>query len=76
MSIKESVLWFNNRHMGILPFEGVFQDGPGTDIDRAYLVSPFLENGTVSDFLKLRPDLDRRLLVCAPSQDPTIRTRN
>lgn len=66
MSIKESVLWFNIRHAGILPFEGVFQIG--ADMDRAYLVSPFLEYGTVTDFVRSHQDVDRRLLVCTPSK--------
>lgn len=65
MTIKESVLWFNCRHAGILPFEGLLQTG--ADMERAYLVSPFLEYGTVADFIQSHPDVDRCLLVRIPT---------
>lgn len=61
MWIKEAVLWFNHRHPGIIPFEGILQVGPSPN--STYLVSPFLEHGTVPDFLNLHPHVDRRLLV-------------
>ena len=59
--IKEMIIWYNHRHPNILPFEGVFQ--LGNDFETAYLVSPFCVNGTVVEYLKRYPSVERRLLV-------------
>jgi serine/threonine protein kinase len=55
------IIWHNHRHPNLLPFEGVFQ--PNNDFEEVYLVSPFLENGTVVEYLENHPDVERRLLV-------------
>jgi hypothetical protein len=60
--IKETIIWYNHRHPNLLPFEGVFQ--PDNDFRDVFLVSPFLENGTVVEYLRNYPSVERRLLVC------------
>ena len=45
----------------LLPFEGVFQ--PDQDFGKVYMVSPFLANGTIVEYLKRYPDVERCLLV-------------
>ncbi|KAJ2914079.1 hypothetical protein MD484_g6347, partial [Candolleomyces efflorescens] len=58
---RETIIWYNYRHPNLLPFEGVFQ--PDNDLVKVYLVSPFLSNGTVVEYLKKYPDVERRLLL-------------
>ena len=59
--VREMIIWHNHRHPNLLPFEGVFR--PDNDFKEVYLVSPFLENGTVVEYLENRPNGERRLLV-------------
>ena len=59
--IKETIIWYNHHHPNLLPLEGVFQ--ANNDFGKAYLVSPFLANGTVVEYLKRYPNVERRLLV-------------
>jgi serine/threonine protein kinase len=59
--IREMIIWHNHRHPNLLPFEGVFR--PNNNFGEIYLVSPFLENGTVAQYLENHPDVERRLLV-------------
>ncbi|KAJ2922872.1 hypothetical protein H1R20_g14227, partial [Candolleomyces eurysporus] len=59
--IREMIIWYNHRHPNLLPFEGVFQ--PDDDFERVYLVSPYHANGTVMEYLKKYPSVERRLLL-------------
>ncbi|RXW24276.1 hypothetical protein EST38_g1558 [Candolleomyces aberdarensis] len=59
--IREMIIWYNHRHPNLLPFEGIFQ--PDDSFEKAYLVSPFYANGTVVEYLKRYPSVERRLLV-------------
>jgi hypothetical protein len=60
---REAVIWANHRHVGVLPFLGVFQREDDAYDSGLYLVSPFLEHGTILDYLNARPISNRRLLV-------------
>ncbi|RXW24296.1 hypothetical protein EST38_g1563 [Candolleomyces aberdarensis] len=59
--IREMIIWYNHRHPNLLSFEGVFQ--PDDNFEKAYLVSPFYANGTVVEYLKSHPSVERRLLL-------------
>ncbi|TEB30392.1 kinase-like protein, partial [Coprinellus micaceus] len=60
---REAVIWANHPHTGILPFLGVYQNGSGVFDSGLYLVSPFMEHGTITEFLASFPGVDRRLLL-------------
>jgi hypothetical protein len=70
MSIREAIVWANCDHPGLLPFEGTLL--ADSDPERVYLVSPFLEFGTVVSYLVANPDVDRRLLVRTPALAPGL----
>jgi serine/threonine protein kinase len=58
---SEAVIWRQLLHPNILPFYGVYHlpnQGP-----RVCLVSPWMENGNIRQFLKQYPDIDRTRLV-------------
>ncbi|RXW18016.1 hypothetical protein EST38_g7838 [Candolleomyces aberdarensis] len=59
--IRETIIWYNLRHPNLLSFEGIFQ--PDGNFEKAYLVSPFYANGTVVEYLKSHPSVERRLLL-------------
>ncbi|KAJ2925785.1 hypothetical protein H1R20_g11314, partial [Candolleomyces eurysporus] len=59
--IRETIIWYNHPHPNLLPFEGVFR--PDNDFGKVYLVSPFLVNGTVVQYLKKHPNVRRLLLL-------------
>ncbi|RXW17088.1 hypothetical protein EST38_g8758 [Candolleomyces aberdarensis] len=59
--IRETIIWHNHRHPNLLPFKGIFQ--PDDNFEKAYLVSPFYANGTVVEYLKSQPSVERRLLL-------------
>jgi len=46
------------EHRNILPFYGV-----STDVADLCLVFPWCENGSIVDYLKRKPDIDRFTLV-------------
>ncbi|KAG5351161.1 hypothetical protein C0989_007706 [Termitomyces sp. Mn162] len=58
---REVVPWAQICHENVLPFYGIFSlnDGYG----RFGIVSPYLKNGNVVDFLKRHPDADRPFLI-------------
>ncbi|KAG9022467.1 hypothetical protein FS837_006340 [Tulasnella sp. UAMH 9824] len=56
---REAATWRNLRHPHILKFLGTFRrDG------HIYLVSPFINNGTLVEYLSLRPHTNRIRLLC------------
>ncbi|TDL15146.1 kinase-like protein, partial [Rickenella mellea] len=57
----EAVVWRQLKHRNILPFYGIFK-GHDT-FDHLCLVSPWMNAGTVLNFLKHSPDSDRIALV-------------
>lgn len=60
---REAVIWANHRHAGVLPFLGIYYNDESAFDSGLYLVSPFMEHGTVVEFLSTFPGVDRRLLV-------------
>ncbi|RDB27522.1 Serine/threonine-protein kinase STY8 [Hypsizygus marmoreus] len=58
---REGVLWGQLSHINVLPFYGIYRLGDSRN--RIGLVSPWMENGNVNEFLRKNPDADRRLLV-------------
>lgn len=58
---REAVLWGQLAHPNVLPFYGIYRLGDTRN--RIGLVSPWLENGNVEEFLEKHPDADRRLLI-------------
>lgn len=58
---KEVVTWKALRHPNVLPLIGVTMDG----IHFA-MVSEWMENGTINQFVEKNPDADRLGLVCSP----------
>jgi serine/threonine protein kinase len=58
---KEALLWGHLSHANILPFYGIYhlEDTHG----RISFVSPWMENGNVTEYLKTHPLANRLLLV-------------
>ena len=58
---KEALLWGHLSHPNILPFYGIYhlKDTQG----RISFVSPWMENGNVTEYLKRHPLANRLLLV-------------
>ena len=58
---KEALLWGHLSHPNILPFYGIYhlEDAHG----RISFVSPWMENGNVTEYLKKHPLANRLLLV-------------
>jgi serine/threonine protein kinase len=58
---KEALLWGHLSHPNILPFYGIYhlEDTHG----RISFVSPWMENGNVTEYLKRHPLANRLLLV-------------
>ncbi|KAF9450874.1 kinase-like protein [Macrolepiota fuliginosa MF-IS2] len=59
-SVKEMLLWANASHDNVLPFYGIYRDEAA---GRPCLVSPWMENGNLHEYLKRHPDAPRALLV-------------
>ncbi|RDB28781.1 Serine/threonine-protein kinase HT1 [Hypsizygus marmoreus] len=58
---KEAILWRHLRHPHVLPFYGVCQ-WPGAPL-RVCLVSPWMENENIVQYLQKNPHADRRALI-------------
>ena len=58
---KEAILWSRLSHPNLLPFYGIYylEDNHG----RVCLVSPWMNNGNIKDYLPENPRVDRILLV-------------
>lgn len=61
--MREIIIWGQLQHPNILPFYGVYHLNDAEE--RICLVSPWMENGTLVDYLKACPDANRLLLVCS-----------
>lgn len=61
MAAKEAVLWGQLHHPNILPFYGIYY----LDDNRKQkcLVSPWMDNGNISVFLKRNPPVPRKPFV-------------
>ncbi|EIW81847.1 kinase-like protein [Coniophora puteana RWD-64-598 SS2] len=55
---REAAIWRYLRHPNVLPFLGAVYNG--TEI---HVVTPFMENGSVMDYLERNPDVDRVRLI-------------
>lgn len=55
------MLWAQLSHPNVLPFYGIYRLGDTRN--RIGLVSAWMHNGNVNEFLEKNPDTDRRLLV-------------
>ena len=63
--IREAMIWRDLNHPNIVPFMGVH--GFEGDRKQMCLVSPWMENGNLLQFLKGNPEVDRKTqqtLVC------------
>ena len=58
---REAVLWGQLSHSNLLPFYGIYR--LEDTHRRICLVSPWMENGNVNDFLEKEPDFPRISLV-------------
>lgn len=58
---REAILWSQLSHTNVLPFYGIHRFGDKRN--RIGLVSPWMHNGNINQFLKKCPDADRRSLV-------------
>lgn len=59
--LHQASIWIGLDHSSILRLEGVISDGFGL---LPALVSPWMENGSLDDYLNLRQlDLDKKLFV-------------
>jgi serine/threonine protein kinase len=59
--VGEAVVWRQCTHPNLLPFYGISRWKESSA--RVCLVSPWMENGNISDHLKLNPDTPRLPLV-------------
>ena len=62
---REAIIWSQLRHPNVLPFYGIFNKSTDPDSFRISLLSPWMDRGHISDYLKENqyPDLDRLALV-------------
>ena len=60
---REAIIWANHQFVGVLRFIGVYQCDDGPFDHGLYLVSPFLEHGTINQYLSSNPHANRCLLV-------------
>lgn len=60
---REAVIWRQLFHPNVLPFYGIYN--LNDDPLRVCLISPWMENGNIVDFLKRVPDANRTWLVRA-----------
>ncbi|KAJ3576723.1 hypothetical protein NP233_g239 [Leucocoprinus birnbaumii] len=58
----EAVLWGQLQHTNVLPFYGVYHLEHSTH-NRLCLVSPWMENGNVDEYLAREPNADRMSLI-------------
>ena len=58
---KEALLWGHLSHPNILPFYGIYHLGDARG--RISFISPWMENGNVTEYLKRHPLANRLLLV-------------
>jgi serine/threonine protein kinase len=56
----EAVVWRQLSHPNLLPFYGIYRSNNGC---RVCLLSPWMDNGTIVQFLKKNPDVYRPGLV-------------
>lgn len=70
--VKELILWAHLRHQNILPFHGVYTVNDG----RICIVSPWMNNGDLSRYLKNFPETPRNPLVRNDSFDTSPKTYN
>lgn len=55
---KEVVLWRRLAHKNILPFLGI-----STDVAKFCLISPWMENGSIAEYVHSHPDVNPLELV-------------
>ena len=60
---KEVVTWSCLRHPNVLPLLGVMMSG-----DKFVMVSDWMTNGNITEFVKVDATADRLKLVCLSSQ--------
>ncbi len=60
--MREAIVWSHLSHPNLLPFYGIYQ--VDDHLGRVCLVSPWMENGNVTEYLKTHPDMPRLPLVC------------
>ncbi|KXN83977.1 hypothetical protein AN958_00622 [Leucoagaricus sp. SymC.cos] len=60
--VEHMTFWANASHRNLLPFRGVFYEGP-TELPRLCLVLPYSENGTLEDYAPTLPQKSRMLLI-------------
>ncbi|KAH7927191.1 kinase-like protein [Leucogyrophana mollusca] len=58
---REAIIWSRLSHPNLLPFYGIFY--LDDECSRISLVSPWMDNGDVSQYLKHFPDTNRELLA-------------
>lgn len=61
---KEAILWGQLCHPNIVPFYGIYYLNEARR--QVCLVSPWMRNGSLVDYLKNNPDAHRKPFVCAP----------
>ncbi|KAF9442307.1 kinase-like protein, partial [Macrolepiota fuliginosa MF-IS2] len=60
-STREGIMWSDLKHPNLLPFYGIYH--LGDDHGRVCLVSPWMDNGSVSDYLRANPEVPHLPLV-------------
>ena len=60
---REAIAWKHLRHPNVLPLLGV------TLVEQRFaMVSEWMEDGNINDFIQKNPNVDRTELVCALSE--------
>lgn len=67
--LQEAILWSQLDHQNILPFYGIYYLGPER---KMCLVSPWLENGNLMNYLHENPTVSRRPFVREWSLNTTV----
>ena len=56
--LREMEAWRGLKHPNVLPFIGLYEHG-----STMYMVSPWMENGVLKEYIQRKPDIDRKGLV-------------
>ncbi|KAJ3567063.1 hypothetical protein NP233_g6609 [Leucocoprinus birnbaumii] len=59
---KEAIIWGQLNHPNILPFYGVYY--LGSENKRTCMVSPWMENGNIMEYIQDNPSVSRRSFIC------------
>ncbi|KAJ7587148.1 kinase-like domain-containing protein [Mycena floridula] len=62
--IKEASIWNAAKHARVLTLSGIANLSQDHDVSQMAMISPFMEEGTISEYLKIHPTANKLMLLC------------